>query len=660
MKKGKRYLFLLVGLALLWVGLTVACETEPPVVLRFSSSPAEISTGESATLSWIVKDATSVSINHGVGVVENVGSKKVSPSATITYTLIATNSGGAVAKSVVVIVSATSPPSPDTSPPVISGVDVSNITDSSARITWTTDEPATGQIEYGLTESYGSITPLDNNLIKSHGVTISGLNASTTYHFRVKSKDASGNDTTDTDRTFTTSATADTTAPVISAVNTSGTTQSSVTITWTTNEAATSQVMYGATTSYGSTTTPDTNLVTSHIVVLSGLSASTTYHFNVKSKDASGNERVDADRTFSTSATADTTAPVISAVNTSGINYSSATITWTTNEPATSQVMYGATTSYGSTTPLDTNLVTSHSVTLSGLSASTTYHFKAKSKDASGNEAVSGDYTVLTSEAATEVGGIISTDTTWTEENSPYKVTSRVQIPLGVTLTIEPGVTVSSSEFLVNGTLSARGAEGKRIVFDGFEISTAGSTADTVVDIDYCIIRNGSFWPSSNLYSPAHLTLRHSELSNMGEVAYLQGLGGDVYIEYNKFTNVGRIAVGCTHNVYIRYNLFDTKRPGQPPGFDCWIYCWASGGQDGSKKVIVKYNSFINTEGIAIELATNASTAAVSATENYWGTQDTNAIDTMIYDKNDSILITNYIEYLPILTQPHPDTPSLQ
>jgi hypothetical protein len=283
-----------------------------------------------------------------------------------------------------------------------------------------------------------------------------------------------------------------------------------------------------------------------------------------------------------------------------------------------------------------------------------------KSKDASGNEAVSGDYTVLTSEAATEVGGIISTDTTWTEENSPYKVTSRIQIPLGVTLTIEPGVTVSSSEFLVNGTFSARGTEGKRIVFDGFEISTAGSTADTVVDIDYCIIRNGSFWPSSNLYSPAHLTLRHSELSNMGEVAYLQGLGGDVYIEYNKFTNVGRIAVGCTHNVYIRYNLFDTKRPGQPPGFDCWIYCWASGGQDGSKKVIVKYNSFINTEGIAIELATNASTAAVSATENYWGIQDTNAIDTMIYDKNDSILITNYIEYLPILTQPHPDTPSLQ
>jgi len=73
MKKGKRYLFLLVGLALLWVGLTVACETEPPVILKFSSSPAEISTGESATLSWIVKDATSLSINHGVGVVENVG-----------------------------------------------------------------------------------------------------------------------------------------------------------------------------------------------------------------------------------------------------------------------------------------------------------------------------------------------------------------------------------------------------------------------------------------------------------------------------------------------------------------------------------------------------------------------------------------------------------
>ncbi len=71
----------------------------------------------------------------------------------------------------------------------------------------------------------------------------------------------------------------------------------------------------------------------------------------------------------------DTTAPSITGVAASGITASGATITWTTDEPASSQVEYGLTASYGSTTTSDTNMVTSHSVTLSGLSPSTTYHY---------------------------------------------------------------------------------------------------------------------------------------------------------------------------------------------------------------------------------------------------------------------------------------------
>ncbi len=93
---------------------------------------------------------------------------------------------------------------------------------------------------------------------------------------------------------------------------------------------------------------------------------------------------------------ADTTPPVISAVNASSITASGASITWTTNEPATSQVDYGPTTSYGQATPLDSTKVTSHIVALSGLSASTLYHYRVRSKDAAGNEAVSSDYTFTT------------------------------------------------------------------------------------------------------------------------------------------------------------------------------------------------------------------------------------------------------------------------
>ncbi len=106
---------------------------------------------------------------------------------------------------------------------------------------------------------------------------------------------------------------------------------------------------------------------------------------------------------------ADTTPPVITSVSASGTN-SSATITWTTNERATSQVEYGLSTSYGSYTVLDPALVTSHSVTLTGLTSNIEYHYRVKSKDADNNLAISSDYSFITS-PYTAITLIASNDT---------------------------------------------------------------------------------------------------------------------------------------------------------------------------------------------------------------------------------------------------------
>src|SRR5207302_9324697 len=83
------------------------------------------------------------------------------------------------------------------------------------------------------------------------------------------------------------------------------------------------------------------------------------------------------------------TAPTISTVTASGITASAATITWTTDEAADSQLQYGPTTAYGSSTPRVPTLLTTHSQALSGLTGSTLYHYRVKSKDALGNLAVS-------------------------------------------------------------------------------------------------------------------------------------------------------------------------------------------------------------------------------------------------------------------------------
>lgn len=92
----------------------------------------------------------------------------------------------------------------------------------------------------------------------------------------------------------------------------------------------------------------------------------------------------------------DSTPPVISAVTTSNLTSSGAAITWTTNEASDTQVEYGSTTSYGSQSALNSSLVTSHSQTLSGLTANTLYHFRVKSRDAGGNLATSGDVVFTT------------------------------------------------------------------------------------------------------------------------------------------------------------------------------------------------------------------------------------------------------------------------
>src|SRR5579864_5493896 len=93
-----------------------------------------------------------------------------------------------------------------------------------------------------------------------------------------------------------------------------------------------------------------------------------------------------------------TNAPVISGVFTSSLTSNSVLIGWTTDVASTSYVEYGPT-GYANTTPVDANLVTLHSVALSGLTPSTLYHFRVDSA-ATGSVGVSTDYTFTTSAGA--------------------------------------------------------------------------------------------------------------------------------------------------------------------------------------------------------------------------------------------------------------------
>ena len=78
---------------------------KPPAITSFSFNPATITKGQTATLQWNVTGATSVSIDQGIGTVSSSGTKVLSPTATTTYVLTATNKDGYMTASATVEVS---------------------------------------------------------------------------------------------------------------------------------------------------------------------------------------------------------------------------------------------------------------------------------------------------------------------------------------------------------------------------------------------------------------------------------------------------------------------------------------------------------------------------------------------------------------------------
>jgi len=84
----------------------------------------------------------------------------------------------------------------------------------------------------------------------------------------------------------------------------------------------------------------------------------------------------------------DIIAPIISAISIGSVASTSASISWATNEPATSKVYFATSTPLDlsiATTVTGSGLLTAHALTLSPLTASTTYNYIIESKDVSNN-----------------------------------------------------------------------------------------------------------------------------------------------------------------------------------------------------------------------------------------------------------------------------------
>ena len=258
--------------------------------------------------------------------------------------------------------------------------------------------------QYGTTTNYGFTTPSQmktGNAYQSMTANIGGLTASTTYHFRLVATNNAGT-SYGTDRTFTTLT--PTGPPVVITSAVSLIASFSATLNGTVDpHGLTTNVyfQYGTTTNYGLTTATQSRTGNTYLNVtanISGLTASTTYHFRIVATN-SGGTRYGSDRTFTTLSS---TGPAVVITNPAAdITTHTATLNGTVDPhglTTTVYFQYGTTVSYGHTSASQSktgNAYQNVSAGISGLFALTTYHFRIVGTNTSGTT-YGGDRTFTT------------------------------------------------------------------------------------------------------------------------------------------------------------------------------------------------------------------------------------------------------------------------
>jgi hypothetical protein len=250
---------------------------------------------------------------------------------------------------------------------------------------------------------------------------------------------------------------------------------------------------------------------------------------------------------------------------------------------------------------------------------------------------------------ASEVGGIQREGTVLTKSNSPYTVTKAIEVPIGVTLIVEPGVVLNGAElneiFLVAGKLEIRGDKKNPVRIQNFParfvVRTLGKEAS--VTIDGALISNtGALWKNDSPENTAKFVLSNSE--------YVDSTGPN-YVWYpdifqvtgNYFSNIGGFSIGmnkCRNgqpsgsDVEIKNNTFDGT-PGYTYYSEGWVVAWVSycGGV-----INLKNNYFKNSIGTLVSLAKGySSPITIDATSNYWGSLNLTTISNFVLDSSDSI-----------------------
>lgn len=160
-----------------------------PVISHFAASPDSISPGGTATMSWTVSNASSVSIDNGIGGVALSGNRSIAPTTTTLYTLTAKGPGGSNIATVQVLVASTAGPSapssdiPTLTPTYVTGLPLINfftedaVTFSTHTLSWNVSNAT----EVSITPGIGAVAAAGSRTVTPAKTTTYTLSANNAY-----------------------------------------------------------------------------------------------------------------------------------------------------------------------------------------------------------------------------------------------------------------------------------------------------------------------------------------------------------------------------------------------------------------------------------------------------------------------------------------------
>ena len=268
-----------------------------------------------------------------------------------------------------------------------SNIQISNLKNGRADITWRTNEETKGDIYYGLDENNLDRYMGYSLFKKYHESILSGLEKDKTYYYKIVATNQFGENFETFLNSFSTDNMEDTVRPYFENSEILQITNNAVALRWSTNEETRAEIKYGENSDNPNHSTWFGSYDEKHDFFIYNLEIGTQYYLQIIAEDESGNKKTKALNFSTYNSTEDYSELEIfnvrpTTVNNYLVTERTATINWETNLIAKGVVYYGEfSENYNKSIDISSSRELRHQVTITDLIPNTKYYYKIKAHD---------------------------------------------------------------------------------------------------------------------------------------------------------------------------------------------------------------------------------------------------------------------------------------